>query len=149
MQQRKIDVVFYIPPFYSDGFGTRIPLTRVTPGQLKQLQESVANATLPLTNACPTSMTIRYEDQMSFLYGDARKEKISGRRRVLEISDLFYLAEYGTHCPACGDKKIKSELAATKYCAKNLRMGRCRDEFMRNTIGAALFPQFYAKDKQK
>lgn len=32
-------------------------------------------------------------------------------------------------------------------CAKNLREGKCTDTFMRRTIGAALFPQFYGKTK--
>lgn len=34
-------------------------------------------------------------------------------------------------------------------CAHNLSTGKCRDEFIRNTVGAILFPQFYANTKQK
>ena len=34
-----------------------------------------------------------------------------------------------------------------KECAKSLASGKCVDEFMRETVGAVLYPQFYAKEK--
>lgn len=34
-----------------------------------------------------------------------------------------------------------------KTCAHNLVAGKCVDEYMRNTVGAVLFPQFYGKEK--
>lgn len=34
-------------------------------------------------------------------------------------------------------------------CVNALQTGKCQDEFMRQTIGAVLFPQFYANNKQK
>lgn len=34
-------------------------------------------------------------------------------------------------------------------CAKNIASGKCRDEYMRKTVGTILFPQHYATDKQK
>lgn len=147
MPQKKIDVVFHVP-HYDDNIGTSVRITRITPAALRQLQESVANATLP-DDACPASLSIRYEDEMSFLDGGARKNKTTGRRRTVTICNLFYLAQYRGKCPACGNAGAKSELALTRHCATNLRAGRCRDEFMRRTLGAALFPQFYLNEKQK
>ena len=34
-----------------------------------------------------------------------------------------------------------------KICPKNLMAGKCVDEYMRNTVGKILYPQFYAKVK--
>jgi hypothetical protein len=41
------------------------------------------------------------------------------------------------------------ETGKIKRCARNLKNGKCLDEFIRNTLGVALFPEHYAKDKQK
>lgn len=146
MSQRKIDVVFYVPGY--DEFGTTIPVTRITPAQLTQLQESVANATLP-ADACPTCLSLTYTDEMSFLIGGARQNKVSDKHRNLQISNLFYLAEFDDKRLTCDNSKIKSETRTTKRCATNLRNGKCRDEFMRRTIGAVLFPNLYSNEKQK
>lgn len=36
-----------------------------------------------------------------------------------------------------------------RSCFYNLQCGKCKDEFVRRTVGTVLFPQHYAKDKQK
>lgn len=146
MPQKKIDVVFDIPDY--DDFSVMVPITRISAAQLKQLQESVACAQLP-ADACPSSMSVKYEDHMSFLAGGARRNRIAGRRRVLTISDLFFLREFDRVTQACGRCHSKNTIAMMRHCATNLRTGKCKDEFMRKTIGAVLFPRFYAKEKQK
>lgn len=142
MPQRKISVVFYAPDYEIRVF---VPVTRITPDQLKQLQQNIANAKLP-SDSCICSLSIKYQDEMSFLDGGARRDHITGRRHTLEISDLFYLKE---NAPACCAHSFRTDSGFMHNCARNLRAGRCRDEFMRNTIGAALFPALYGKDKQK
>lgn len=34
-------------------------------------------------------------------------------------------------------------------CAKKIRLGECRDEFIRQTVGVTMFPELYANKKQK
>lgn len=143
MPQRKIDVVFYVPNY--DDFGTTIPVTRITAAQLAQMQENVVNAKIPATS-CINSITMTYMDRISFLDGGRRCNRQTGRCRELEIKDLFWLSD-GKF--ACGTCRQKNDIAMMRHCAHNLRAGRCRDAFMRNTIGAVLFPALYAKDKQK
>lgn len=52
-------------------------------------------------------------------------------------------------CPC--DKTLNHYDAETKVekCHELLCAGKCRDEFIQKTLGAVLFPQHYAKDKQK
>lgn len=146
MPQRKIDVLFYVPNY--DDFGTTIPVTRITTAQLKQLQESVANAKLP-TDSCISSLSVKYQDEMSFLIGGARYNHMAKRHRTVEISNLFWPRD--THITPCAPHRhpTHSLHKTMRVCAYNLRTGKCKDAFMRNTIGAVLFPKLYAKDKQK
>ena len=43
----------------------------------------------------------------------------------------------------------KSTYEKTQSCFNNLQCGKCKDEFVRRTVGAVLFPQHYANEKQK
>lgn len=66
------------------------------------------------------------------------------------VNDIYVYPVYGV--PGCFcENNMKSKVGISKLamCAKNLSMGKCQDEFMRQTIGAVLFPQFYANNKQK
>lgn len=142
MPQRKINVVFYAPDY---GIRVSVPVTSITPTQLKQLQKNIANATLP-SDTCINSLSIKYQAEMSFLDGGARRDHITGQRHTLEISDLFYLKK---NAPACCTDSFITDSGFMHNCARNLRAGKCRDEFMCKTIGAVLFPKFYATQKQK
>lgn len=145
MSHKKINVVFSIPTY--DSFDTYIPVTRITYAQLEQLQQSISCATLP-KDSCLTSMSIKFIDSMSFLAGGSRRNRITERDLTLEISDLFYLADTN-HRLLCSNCKKKGEHAMIRHCANILPNGGCRDEFMRRTLGAALFPKLYAKENQK
>lgn len=142
---RKINVFFSKESY--DGFDTLIPIAAISPAQLKQLQETIANETIPAA-ACPTCIEMKYNDTISFLDGGARCDKMACRRRTLEISDLFYLAPTSKKI-ACTNQRVKSEISALKKCAQNLRTGKCHDEFMRRTLGAILFPRLYTAQKEK
>lgn len=64
-----------------------------------------------------------------------------------DLSKMFYMHE--KYLPPCaGHKKPKTEEQMIRMCARNLRHGRCRDKFMQNTLGVALFPQKYAIQKE-
>lgn len=93
-------------------------------------------------DACIKTLSMELNDKVS--YG-----KIPGfgvRYRSLDIDGLFY---YDT-TPQCADSARKQEwndAKKLKCCARNLRTGKCRDEFIKNTLGAILFPQHYGKQK--
>lgn len=144
---KKIEVIFCVPDYYDDCCSTNIPVTKITPAQLKQCQKAVANARRP-ADACPYSITVEYTDRMSFTNGGMRSSRLVERRRILQISDLFYSYDKSqqTKCGICMNK-IEEKLTA--HCARNLRAGKCQDEFMRRTLGATLFPRLYANEKQK
>lgn len=93
-------------------------------------------------DACIKTLSMELTDKVS--YG-----KIPGyamRYRSLDIDGLFYLDTK----PQCGTPSNKmSDTAKLKHCARNLRAGRCTDEFIKNTLGAILYPQHYGKNKQK
>jgi hypothetical protein len=42
-----------------------------------------------------------------------------------------------------------SQRAKDTMCAENIKTGKCRDEMVRDTIGAVLFPELYAKKTEK
>ena len=42
-----------------------------------------------------------------------------------------------------------TRLDKSKRCFYNLQCGKCQDEYVRRTVGAVLFPQIYANEKQK
>lgn len=65
----------------------------------------------------------------------------------LEIYNLW-ATEYPTmKCISC--KSHPCYKNALRKCATNLATGKCQDEYMRQTIGTILFPQFYHNTKQK
>lgn len=75
-------------------------------------------------------------------------------RHVFELCDSFW--GYRNTFPVCGGTKAKDTISGTTadagnmfLCAGCLRDGKCTDAFMRNTIGAALYPALYAKQNQK
>ena len=45
------------------------------------------------------------------------------------------------------DTTFVDDLAKAKCCARNLRAGKCQDPFIKETLGAILFPQHYGKRK--
>ena len=52
-------------------------------------------------------------------------------------------------CPCDSKLNKAAQLCKADICARNSAHGKCQDEFMRKTIGAILFPQHYASEKQK
>lgn len=56
-----------------------------------------------------------------------------------------------TICQPAKGKQVytQSRLDKSKRCFYNLQCGKCQDEYVRRTVGAVLFPQIYANEKQK
>lgn len=143
----QISVNFCTYPQYEPFPDTVINLGEINTAQLNQLMDAAANNPRQ-SHQCITEMNIKFSDRISFdtTWG-------ARRRRMLELSNLFYLYDVrnpkfrapcitGEHLPQTSDAMIRT-------CAHNLRCGNCRDEFIRKTLGAMLFPQHYANEKQK
>ena len=93
-------------------------------------------------NACIKTLSLALSDKVSF----GHIPGYGARYRSLDIDGLFY---YDTK-PQCAKTNRKmNNTSKLKCCARNLRAGKCTDEFIKNTLGAALFPQHYGKNKQK
>lgn len=75
--------------------------------------------------------------------------QIAKHESHVEISNVFWcdplLNTCGRRCINC----TTSDTVRAQHCAQSLSIGQCRDKFMRETFGAALYPHHYAKAKQK
>ena len=147
-KEQKINVNFnnYLP--YDSIPYTCINLGQVTSAQLNAiLTEFAKNTSRPHT--CIQTMNIEFSDSVSF----GRIPGSGKRHRNLELSNMFYFYDVNdakTHAPCmAGRKQPQTEDTMVKACANNLRCGKCRDEFIRRTLGIALFPQKYSNENQK
>ena len=95
------------------------------------------------TRSCATTMSLEHRDTVNYGPNPFHNR----RSRSLEISNIFYF-DYTT--PKC-ERMKRSDYTCTEQkmaiCCKNLKNGKCCDEFIRNTLGAILFPQHYGKQK--
>lgn len=121
-------------------FDTVTLLTLTTEEKKKNLYAALkAEDSLP-KNSCIQKLSMRYSETIDF-------NKIDGRG--IHIDPLWYNgATKPLSCaPKCaGICDIRTRM---HICAENLKTGKCRDEFMRRTLGAALFPKLYTTEKQK
>jgi len=144
-QKQNICVNFrnYLP--YDNIPYTYIPLGKITDDQLQTILNAFEkNTSRPHT--CIQTMSIDFHDTMSF----GRMPGLGTRYRDLDLANLFYFYDKRKPAPCiAGGKTPQTEDAMLRTCAHNLRCGKCRDEFIRKTLGAVLFPQHYANEKQK
>lgn len=109
--------------------------------ELDTLMEKLSTSNVAV-NACIKNLNLEYTESTGF----GRAIGGNKRRRSLSIDGMFYFDQY----PQCGKQNCNlDEEAKIKRCARNLKNGKCQDEFVRNTLGAILYPHHYAKDKQK
>lgn len=107
----------------------------------KKLQELLQNDTVA-PNACIKTLSIQFSDHVHFgkIPGNAQ------RYRSLDIDGLFYL-DTNPQCVKNTNNRKWNDTAKLKCCANNLCTGKCTDEFIKNTLGAILYPQHYGKQK--
>jgi hypothetical protein len=60
---------------------------------------------------------------------------------------LSLIAPYRYTCKKC--EMGENHSANMQTCANNIMSGKCRDEFVRQTVGVTLFPEHYANQKQR
>ena len=134
-RQSKIPVKFIIPDQYDDFMSTYVNLGYVSPEQAQEIINQFKTHK-PAKNACLTDLNITLEEWVYF--GRPNGE----HTHSLEISGMFY----PNKMPQCA-KCIPSDIAKIKCCASNLQTGKCKDKFIKQTLGAILFPQHYGKKK--
>ena len=61
------------------------------------------------------------------------------------VAQLRLGTHFGYISPSCD---IRSNYPLDE-CINKIRLGECRDEFIRQTVGVTLFPELYATKKQK
>lgn len=62
----------------------------------------------------------------------------------VKITDFYYNLKF--QCNDTGNKPTNN-FTRIKYCMNNFMAGKCRCNYMRNVLGAVLFPEIYAKTK--
>ena len=116
-----------------------INLGAISVPQAQEIMDKFNNAAVA-PNACIKTLCLEYNDQARF----GNVPSFGPRYSSLDLDGLFYCDTN----PQC-KKTIRKmdELSKLKHCARSLRAGKCCDEFIKNTLGAALFPQHYGKQK--
>ncbi len=110
----------------------------ITNSECMQLMDTFTTQSV-LPNACIRHMSLEFIDKTYF----GRAPWHQDRRRTLNLSSMFY-----NNMPKCGQQNCElDDTAKIKRCIRNLRAGKCQDEFIRNTLGAILFPYYYGKQK--
>ncbi|MCM1294594.1 MAG: hypothetical protein NC311_03470 [Muribaculaceae bacterium] len=147
-KQPQISVNFctYMP--YDEIPYTCINMGQIDTTQLNTLMDAFATGTNK-KHTCIETMSLDFRDTMSF----GKMPGSRNRYRTLDLSDMFYFYDvrepkFRAPCMS-GPRLPQNSDAMTRACAHNLRCGKCRDEFIRRTLGAILFPEKYAIDKQK
>ena len=116
-----------------------INLGAITTDQAQELLDTF-NTSDVAPNACIKTLSMEYKDSARF----GMTPGFGPRYSSLDIDGLFYCDTY----PQCKQTIRKTnEISKLKHCARNLRAGKCTDEFIKNTLGAALYPQHYGKQK--
>ncbi len=136
----------YLP--YENVPYTCIYMGEINTAQLNALLDAFAKHSNQL-HTCIQTMSVDFSDKMSF----GRMPGMGRRYRSLDLSNLFYFYDvcspkFRAPCMT-GARLPQTSDAMMHACAHNLRCGKCRDEFIRETLGATLFPQHYANEKQK
>jgi hypothetical protein len=131
-----IPVNFLVYEQYND-FPQTIKLGCITQSKALELIEQFRNSR-STKKACLKSLQVSYTDIVNF-----EPFKTYGQKHGnLNITGMFF-PDYKPQCAKCKN----DDLAKAKCCARNLRGGKCQDEFIKNTLGTALFPQHYGKQK--
>lgn len=122
----------------------QIKLGTITLDQLTDLRKAMQQQN-PDTLKCIKTLQTSYCEKFTVAPEWKQDKEITYHNYTLSphFARLPYLA------PCYKIKHAQNEIEMARMCARSLCRGKCRDEFMRRTLGAVLFPQFYAKDKQK
>ncbi len=153
--QKPIHVNFCTYRPYDSFPHTCIYMGEINTAQLNDLLDAFKTE-CNLKHNCILSMSVRFSDNLSFDPLSIKLETVC-RSRSLNLSGMFDLqyasrirpSTFRAPCMADATPLPKTAEEMTDICANNLQCGKCRDEYIRKTLGATLFPQHYANEKQK
>ena len=132
------DVFLGPPPANND---VRINKQRIGVDTAKIIVHKLQTTPLP-PDFCWRRIGVSFD--LNFLLGNFMVRPGAGR---------LNLCVGGRPVGKCGNMPPKNawefDNSVRASCVYNLTTGKCQDEFMRQTVGAVLFPQFYANNKQK
>ncbi len=120
-----------------------IPLGAINWNDAFKILELV-NAHTATDGECAYSMHATLKSSACF-------DRIPKKRNISSDLQISRTCFTGTRTPCMSQnaKIPKTHEGLDKMCAHNFRTGKCCDNFMRENIGAVLFPQFYATKKVK
>ena len=95
-------------------------------------------------NACIKTLSMQFTDHVHF----GNIPGTGQRYRSLDIDGLFYL-DTNPQCVKNANTRKWNETKKLKWCANNLCTGKCTDEFIKNTLGAILYPEHYDTQKKR
>lgn len=151
MPKKDIPVKFIVTDAYDPEFSSfEQELGKINHADLEWLMSEFSNKQNTVkSDSCVHTMSIQHLDTVNFGIHPFNNK----RNQSVEISNIFYFTYAKPKCIKLSrDAKLShgtDEDVKMDICCKNLADGKCCDEFIRRTLGAILFPQHYAKDKQK
>ena len=136
-QTTKIPVYFIAHEMYEEYPQNVFLMGKITREEAYNLMDSLS-AHHPSKTACIQSANIHFSDWAQF----GNKSEKNPRYTALNIDGMFY-PDAMPQCEKCKD----SDVTKVRCCARNLRKGKCQDKFIKNTLGALLYPKLYGKGK--
>lgn len=145
MNDKKIPVWFR---YYDTRGVAGISVTHITADAADKLIDMLDNAQ-PCAHDCMRLVSVQYY-RTKFL--DTAGNVPSYRSLVLNRPRYpFNLTQDGRILPRgiCMKRARSDWGTAIKQCIDNMATGKCLDEYVCNTIGAALYPQLYGNKKER
>lgn len=152
ISDKNIALFFAAKPFWNASLGASKLMGHISYQDMIKIMVAIENYN-PDKDACTHDLGIKYVADINKSTDVFNHPAIDPyTRHKFELIDSSW--GFNPAFPKCAHcaKISRADVMASErmfLCAKNLRAGKCQDTFMRNTLGAVLFPQFYAKDKQK
>ena len=124
-------------------FATTIGMA--TPAQAQQIMDALVANHDTAGACCIRQICAEYKNYVSLKRPVLPGVNPSLNQNVsLDLTPIFY---YSTKQLCYSSNHFFSDEKRMQRCARNLQNGKCQDEFIKNTLGAILFPQHYGKQK--
>lgn len=124
-------------------FATTIGMA--TPAQAQQIMDALVANHDTAGACCIRQICAEYKNYVSLKRPVLPGVNPSLNQNVsLDLTPIFY---YSTKQLCYSSNHFFSDEKRMQRCARNLRAGKCTDEFIKNTLGAILYPQHYGKQK--
>ncbi len=140
-----VNFVAYEPYEHIPTFATTIGMA--TPAQAQQIMDALVANHDTAGACCIRQICAEYKNYVSLKRPVLPGVNPSLNQNVsLDLTPIFY---YSTKQLCYSSNHFFSDEKRMQRCANNLRSGKCQDDFIRQTIGVLLFPQYYGNTKQK